>query len=74
MISARIVEIGTVKVANKTVDPSEIIPPLKKIIREATKDDLERDERNSELELEAALICKKKIEEQLYDVFRKYIM
>ena len=59
--TARGVEIGTVKVANKTVDPSEIIPPLKKIIREATKDDLERDERNSELELEAALICKKKI-------------
>ena len=59
--TARGVEIGTVKVANKTVDPSEIIPPLKRIIREATKDDLERDERNSELELEAALICKKKI-------------
>ena len=59
--TARGVEIGTVKVANKMVDPSEIIPPLKRIIREATKDDLERDERNSELELEAALICKKKI-------------
>ena len=59
--TARGVEIGTVKVANKTVDPSEIIPPLKKIIREATKDDIERDERNGELELEAALICKKKI-------------
>ncbi len=59
--TARGVEIGTVKVANKTVDPSEIIPPLKKIIRVATPDDIERDERNHELELDAALICKKKI-------------
>ncbi len=59
--TARGVEIGTVKVANKTVDPSEIIPPLKKIIRVATAEDIERDERNHELELDAALICKKKI-------------
>ena len=59
--TARGVEIGTVKVANKTVDPSEIIPPLKKIIRVATRDDIERDARNHELELDAALICKKKI-------------
>ena len=59
--TARGVEIGTVKVANKTVDPSEIIPPLKKIIRVATPDDIERDERNHELELDAAIIAKKKI-------------
>ena len=59
--TARGVEIGTVKIANKTVDPSDIIPPLKKIIRVATEDDLERDARNRELELDAALICKKKI-------------
>ena len=59
--TARGVEIGTVKIANKTVDPSDIIPPLKKIIRVATEDDLERDARNRELELDAALICKKKL-------------
>ena len=59
--TSRGVEIGTVKVANKTVDPSEIIPPLKKIIRKANADDLERDARNHELEMDAALICKKKI-------------
>ena len=59
--TSRGVEIGTVKVPNKMVDPSEIIPPLKKIIRPANKDDLERDARNHELEMDAAIICKKKI-------------
>jgi cell fate regulator YaaT (PSP1 superfamily) len=59
--TARGVEIGTVKVANKTVNPSEIIPPLKKITRPATERDIEHAEKNREAELEAALICKKKI-------------
>ena len=59
--TSRGVEIGTVKVANKTVPSSEITPPLKKITRVATKDDLERDEANKQAELEAAMICKKKI-------------
>ena len=59
--TARGVEIGTVKVANKTVDPSEIIPPLKSIIRKATDEDLARDAKNRELEMDAAVICKKKI-------------
>ena len=59
--TARGVEMGTVKVANKTVPSSEIVPPLKSVTRLATKDDIERDERNHELELDAAMICKKKI-------------
>ena len=59
--TARGVEMGTVKVANKTVPSSEIVPPLKSVTRLATAEDIERDDRNHELELDAAMICKKKI-------------
>ena len=59
--TARGVEIGTVKIPNKKVPTSEIVPPLKAIIRPATAEDLERNEKNHELEMDAALICKKKI-------------
>ena len=59
--TARGVEIGTVKVANKFVPTNEIVPPLKEITRIATKEDILRDERNKLAELDAALVCKKKI-------------
>ena len=59
--TARGVEMGTVKVPNKAVPGSEIVPPLKSVTRLATPEDIERDQRNHELELDAALICKKKI-------------
>ena len=59
--TSRGIEMGTVKVANKTVPSNEVIPPLKSVSRLATEEDIERDTRNHELELDAALICKKKI-------------
>ena len=59
--TSRGVEMGTVKVPNKKVPASEIVPPLKSVTRLATAEDIERDEKNHELELDAALICKKKI-------------
>ncbi len=59
--TARGMEMGTVKVANKTVPESEIVPPLKSVTRKATKADIERDMKNRELEMDAAIICKKKI-------------
>ena len=59
--TARGTEIGTVKVANKMVPETEIVPPLKGINRPATEDDLRHDEENHRLEMDAALICKKKI-------------
>ena len=59
--TARGVEIGTVKIPNKTVPTSEVITPLKDVIRRATQDDIERDARNHDLEMDAAIICKKKI-------------
>lgn len=66
--TSRGVEMGTVKVGNKLVPVSEIVPPLKEVSRVATAEDIERDERNHELELEAALICKKKIEAHKLDM------
>ena len=66
--TARGVEIGTVKVANKLVSESEVIPPLKPVTRPATEEDIERDERNQELELDAAMICKKKIKNHGLDM------
>ena len=59
--TARGVEIGTVKIPNKKLPVSETVSPLKEITRIATQDDLKKDAKNRELELEAALICKKKI-------------
>jgi len=59
--TSRGVEIGTVKVANKKVPTSEIVPPLKSIIRPATAEDIEKDMKNHQAEMDAAIICKKKI-------------
>ncbi len=59
--TARGVEIGTVKLANKTMPSSKIVTPLKAITRTATKDDLIKDEKNRKAEAEAAVICKNKI-------------
>ena len=59
--TSRGVEMGTVKVPNKNIPASEIVPPLKSVTRLATPEDIERDAKNHELEMDAALICKKKI-------------
>jgi cell fate regulator YaaT (PSP1 superfamily) len=59
--TARGIEMGTIKVANKKVPESEIVPPLKQVTRIATADDIARDAKNRDAEMEAAIICKKKI-------------
>ena len=61
--TSRGIEIGTVKLPNRDINGSEITPPLKPVRRRATANDLERDARNREMEMDAALICKKKIKE-----------
>ena len=60
--TARGVELGTVKVANKTVSASEIVSPLKPVTREATAADLEHYEKNRAAEADAMAICQKKVE------------
>lgn len=59
--TSRGVELGTVKVGNKTVTADRIVPPLKPVMRVATKDDLIRDEKNRKAEEDALAICKKKV-------------
>ena len=66
--TARGVEIGTLKIPNKFISESEIIPPLKEIIRPATKEDLEKDMKNRQAEMDAAIICKKKIAQHGLDM------
>ena len=66
--TSRGIEMGTVKIPNKTVPSSEIVTPLKSVTRLATADDLERDAKNHELELDAALVCKKKIANHKLDM------
>ena len=61
--TARGVEMGVVKMANKMIPSSEVISPLKPITRSATKEDMIKNEKNRKAEADAALICKKKIEE-----------
>ena len=61
--TARGVELGTVKLANKMLPSSEIVSPLKPINRVATKEDLIKNEKNRKAEEDAAVICKKKIAE-----------
>lgn len=59
--TARGTEMGTVKIANKKVSADQVVSPLKGVTRIATKNDILRDEKNHEMEFEAAIICKKKI-------------
>lgn len=59
--TARGVECGDVVIANKDVDESEIVPPLKEIIRKASSEDLKIVEKNHIKEKEAFNICLEKI-------------
>lgn len=61
--TARGSEMGTVAEGNMTVSSSDIVLPLREVERIATADDIERYQRNLELEKEAYRICFKKIQE-----------
>ena len=61
--TSRGVECGTVAIANKEVADDEIVHPLKKLIRKATKEDRRRLEENKRKEKEALKICEQKIAE-----------
>ena len=60
--TARGVELGSVKVANKVVDSGEIVSPLKPVTRLATPQDVQHYEKNRAQEAEAIAICQKKVE------------
>ena len=66
--TARGLEIGAVATPNTFVKSSEIVPPLRPVVRVATKDDLRRAEENKAKESEAFKICKQKIAEHGLDM------
>ena len=59
--TVRGVECGEVVIANRNVDESEIVPPLKGIIRKSTAEDMKIVEKNHVKEKEAFDICLEKI-------------
>lgn len=60
--TSRGVELGTVKVANKTISSQEIVTPLKPITRAATAADIAHYEKNRAAEEDAIAVCQKKVE------------
>ncbi len=60
--TARGLEYGQTVAANKFVPNTEIVPPLRKVVRKATKEDDIHHEKNNEKEKEAFEICLQKIE------------
>ena len=61
--TSRGIECGIVAIANKEVADNEIVHPLKKLIRKATKEDRRRLEENKRKEKEALKICEQKVAE-----------
>ena len=61
--TSRGIECGKVAIANKEVTDEEIVHPLKKLIRKATKEDMRRLEDNHRKEKEALKICEQKVAE-----------
>lgn len=59
--TARGIEFGTVGFGNREVPSSEIVPPLRSVVRIATEADIARHEENSLREKEAFAICSEKI-------------
>lgn len=66
--TARGVEYGTVVVANKEISESEIVAPLKPVMRVATQKDEEQVIRNREKEKEAFVLCEEKIKAHELDM------
>ena len=66
--TARGIEFGNVVLGKKEVKEEEIVSPLKKVIRIATKDDEKAMEKNKEKEKEALKLCNEKILEHKLDM------
>ena len=66
--TARGVECGEVALPNRIGDDSEIVSPLKKVIRIATAEDLQKITENKKKEQEALEICQQKINEHKLDM------
>ena len=63
--TSRGIEYGTVVIAKKEVGDDEIVSPLKKILRKATKEDDEQVKANIVKQLDAFNVCNEKIKKQV---------
>ncbi len=61
--TARGIEFGHITLPNTHVPSSEIVPPLRNVVRAASESDIVQHEKNLEMEKEALDVCRKKIEE-----------
>ena len=59
--TSRGIEFGKVYQANKLVPESELVPPLRPVIRIATEKDIKTNEENKKKEAEAFKICQQKV-------------
>ncbi len=59
--TSRGVEYGTVVLPRKSIDESEVVSPLKKVIRKATEEDEEQVKKNIAKQIDAFRICNEKI-------------
>ena len=66
--TVRGVECGEVAMANRRITDSELVKPLKKVMRPATEEDLKQVEQNHQKEKHAFTVCAKKIEEHKLDM------
>jgi len=66
--TARGTEFGEVALGNKIVDMSQIVPPLRPVLRAATEADIARNAENKQKEKEAFRICLEKIAEHGLDM------
>ncbi len=66
--TVRGIECGEIAIEPKEVSDSEIVKPLKKILRKATKEDVAKMEENRKKEAEALRICEQKIAKHNLDM------
>lgn len=66
--TARGIEFGECVIAQREVDETEVIAPLKKVIRVATEEDKENHKINKDKEKDAFTICEEKIAEHNLDM------
>ena len=59
--TSRGLEFGKVACANKTVSSSEVVPPLRPVVRIATEKDIKTNEENKKKEADAIKVCQDKV-------------
>ena len=66
--TSRGVEYGTVVLPVKSIDESEVVSPLKKVIRKATEEDEEQVKKNIAKQMDAFRICNEKIKKHTLEM------